>query len=105
MKINWKEVTRQIMAGLDNSYRFKIVFSQAEEGVWVPRGIFVAQKGLTLKELRRWLWEQRKCRFLEEKGVSLWAVKDDDGTVYVGFAQQVSGRVAERWIRMGGPTL
>lgn len=105
--INWKEQTHLLTQSLNTNETVVLPVRTSKDGrgIWVLTGPSITFEDFTLKKLRTWLWEQRACRLLKRSNsLILWASRNE-GVIAVGFAEQVRGKVGQRWIQMGGPAL
>lgn len=103
--MKWKEITSSLHADVRKSHASKVLLNDNGRGTWIPVGSVLEKEGvISLKELRKWLWERRACRILKRKSVALWGIQDS-GRSYYGFAVRTDGKILDRWMSLGGPTL
>jgi hypothetical protein len=103
--MKWKEITARLHEQLSQEQSALHIIHDHGRGTWIPVRPFLEREGeVSLKQLRRWLWERRACRLLKRKTVCLWGLVEGPMTYY-GVAVKVDGPVLHRWMRIGGPRI
>ena len=100
--MNWKEISRRLVALHDEQEAAVIRFSPDSKGEMVNLSndkfsLEVEGRKLTAKKVRKFLWEQRKSRALQRKNAILWsAYVEDEDKSYIGVGALTSPKVAAR---------
>lgn len=103
--MRWKELTSRLQHQLLQERAAVEIVRDDGRGTWVPvRPFLESDDSVSLKELRRWLWERRTLHLLRRESLCVWGVVENP-TTYYGFAVKVDGPVLDRWKRIGGPVI
>lgn len=103
--MRWKELTSRLQIQLEHEQAAMQVLRDDGRGTWVPvRPFLESDHFVSLKDLRKWLWERRTCHLLRRESLCVWGVVEKPMTYY-GFAVKVDGPVLDRWKRIGGPLI